>query len=57
MRTIGILLGRLREFKSPALLTPLFIVGEVVFECLIPLIMVSLVDALDGTSLGPVARL
>lgn len=57
MRTIGILLGRLREFKTPALLTPLFIVGEVVFECLIPLIMVSLVDALDGTSLGPVARL
>ena len=57
MRTIGTLLGRLREFKSPALLTPLFIVGEVVFECLIPLIMVSLVDALDGTSLGPVARL
>ena len=57
MRTIGILLGRLREFKSPALLTPLFIVGEVVFECLIPLIMVSLVDALDGTSLAPVASL
>ncbi len=57
MRTIGILLGRLREFKSPALLTPLFIVGEVVFECLIPLIMVSLVDALDGTSLAPVACL
>ena len=57
MRTIGILLGRLREFKTPALLTPLFIVGAVVFECLIPLIMVSLVDALDGTSLGPVARL
>mgnify|MGYP000992020964 CR=1 FL=1 len=57
MRTLGILLGRLREFKSPALLTPLFIVGEVVFECLIPLIMVSLVDALDGTSLAPVARL
>lgn len=57
MRTIGILLGRLREFKSPALLTPLFIVGEVVFECLIPLVMVSLVDALDGTSLAPVARL
>ena len=57
MRTIGTLLGRLREFKTPALLTPLLIVGEVVFECLIPLIMVSLVDALDGTSLGPVARL
>ncbi len=57
MKTIGILLRRLREFKSPALLTPLFIVGEVVFECLIPLIMVSLVDALDGTSLAPVARL
>ena len=40
MKTIRTLVGRLREFKTPAILTPLFIIGEVVFECLIPLIMV-----------------
>ena len=57
MKTIRTLVGRLREFKTPAILTPLFIIGEVVFECLIPLIMVSLVDALDGVSLSPVMRL
>ena len=57
MNTIGTLLGRLREFRAPAILTPLFIIGEVVLECLIPLIMVSLVDALDGASLAPVMRL
>ena len=57
MKTIGTLLGRLRGFRAPAILTPLFIIGEVVLECLIPLIMVSLVDALDGVSLVPVMRL
>lgn len=57
MRTIRTLMGHLREFKTPAILTPLFIIGEVALECMIPLIMVSLVDALDGVSLGPVLRL
>ena len=57
MPTIRTLMGRLREFKKPAILTPLFIIGEVILECLIPLTMVSLVDALDGDSLSPVVRL
>ena len=57
MTTIRTLMGRLREFKKPAILTPLFITGEVILECLIPLMMVSLVDALDGVSLSPVMRL
>ena len=57
MKTIRTLVGRLREFRKPAILTPLFIIGEVILECLIPLIMVSLVDALDGVSLVPVMRL
>ena len=57
MKTIRTLVGRLREFKKPAILTPLFIIGEVILECLIPLTMVSLVDALDGVSLSPVMRL
>ncbi|MDU5150274.1 MAG: ABC transporter permease, partial [Anaerococcus prevotii] len=57
MKTIRPLVGRLREFKTASILTPLFIIGEVVLECLIPLTMVSLVDALDGVSLSPVMRL
>ena len=57
MKTIRTLVGRLREFKKPAILTPLFIIGEVILECLIPLTMVTLVDALDGMSLSPVMSL
>ena len=57
MKTIRTLVGRLREFKTASILTPLFIIGEVILECLIPLTMVSLVDALDGVSLSPVMRL
>lgn len=57
MSTIFTLLRSLRRYWGASILTPLFIIGEVIFECLIPLIMVSLVDKLDGHSLGPVVRL
>ena len=40
MKTVRTLVGSLREFKKPAILTPLFITGEVILECLIPLMMV-----------------
>ena len=33
MKTIRTLVGRLREFKTASILTPLFIIGEVVLEC------------------------
>ncbi len=42
MKTIRTLVGRLREFKTASILTPLFIIGEVVLERSIPLTMVSL---------------
>ena len=57
METIGILMGRLREYRRASLLTPLFIVGEVALECLLPLIMATLVDRLGGEDLGPVLRI
>lgn len=57
MKTIRTLVGRLREYRTPAIETSLLIVGEVILECLIPLVMVSLVDTLDGASLSPVLRL
>lgn len=38
------LIKRVREFKVPSVLTPVFMVGEVLMEVLIPLIMASLID-------------
>lgn len=57
MKTIRILMGRLREYRRASLFTPLFIVGEVALECLLPLIMATLVDRLGGEDLGPVLRI
>lgn len=57
METIRILMGRLREYRRASSLTPLFIVGEVALECLLPLIMATLVDRLGGEDLGPVLRI
>ena len=57
METIRSLMGRLREYRRASLLTPLFIVGEVALECLLPLIMATLVDRLGGEDLGPVLRI
>ncbi len=48
----------LREFKKPALLTLLFIVGEVFFEVLIPFFTADVVNMIKaGTPLGEVAVL
>ena len=38
------LLKSVREYKKPALLTPLCVMGEVVMEVIIPLLMASLID-------------
>ena len=40
-KTLGHYIG---EFKIPAILTPLCMVGEVIFEMLIPLLMASIID-------------
>ena len=33
-----------REYKKPAILTPVFVIGEVIMEVVIPLLMASLID-------------
>lgn len=38
------LLKSVREYKKPALLTPLCVTGEVIMEVIIPLLMASLID-------------
>lgn len=50
------LLKSLREYKRPSLLSPLFVSGEVVLECIIPLIMASLIDHMNGSSAQPIIQ-
>ena len=51
---LKILAGKIGEFKKETILTPLFMVGEVALECLIPAIMAKLIDNMYGSSLTPV---
>lgn len=42
------LLGSVREYKLPSILTFIFIVGEVIIECLIPFITANLVNSIKA---------
>ncbi len=48
------LMKSLREYKTPSLLSPLFVTFEVILECIIPLVMASLIDHMKGATLTPV---
>ena len=37
--------GCVRQYKKDAVLTPLFVIGEVILEVMVPLIMANLIDA------------
>ena len=51
------LLGSLREYKKPAILTPLLMLGEVLMEVLIPFIIAKLVNQIKaGCSVAETAR-
>lgn len=56
MNTLKILKKSVREYKRPTILTPTFIIGEVVLETLIPLIMAELIDTLSGNSMTPILK-
>ncbi len=56
MTMVNTLLKSVRQYKKESLLTPLFVAVEVVFECLLPLIMASLIDHMTGEALGPILR-
>lgn len=47
------LLQCVREFKAPSILTMIFIVGEVIIECLIPFITADLVNAVQAGANDP----
>ena len=48
------LLKSLREYKLPSLLSPLFVTFEVILECIIPLVMASMIDHMKGSTLTPI---
>ena len=50
------LAGKIREYKKPAILTPLFMMGEVALECIIPTVMATLIDHMKGETLQPVIQ-
>lgn len=53
---IKILASRIRQYKRPTILSPVFVSVEVILECIIPLIMASLIDDMEkGISAGKIA--
>ena len=53
MGIIKTLSKSVREYKTNAILTPIFIAGEVIMECLIPFITILLVQAINPTDGTP----
>ena len=47
LKTLG---SHIREFKKDSILTPVFMIGEVIMETIIPLLMASIID--DGVTAG-----
>jgi len=52
---IKMLAGQIKEYKTPSILTPLFMLLEVAMEMLIPLMMASIID--DGVTKGNVEHI
>lgn len=53
---IKILASRIRQYKRPTILAPLYVSLEVILECIIPLIMAALIDDMaQGISAGKIA--
>ncbi|MCR4632683.1 MAG: ABC transporter ATP-binding protein/permease [Erysipelotrichaceae bacterium] len=53
---IRILMDKIGEYRKETVLTPLFMVGEVALECIIPSVMAMLIDEMSGESLTPVIK-
>ena len=51
-----ILAGRIGEYKKATILTPLFMVGEVAMEVIIPTVMAVLIDHMGTESLADIVR-
>lgn len=53
---IKTLMKSIREYKKASILTPLYITLEIILECLLPLVMASLIDKMTGSSMTPIIR-
>ncbi len=53
---LRILMGKIGEYKKETILTPLFMVGEVALETIIPTVMAMLIDEMTGESMAPVFK-
>ena len=49
LKTLG---AQIKEFKKDSVLTPVFMIGEVIMETIIPLLMASIID--NGVGAQPV---
>ena len=56
MNVIKILSKEIGEYKKDTILTPLFMIGEVAMECLIPAVMAILIDHMYTESISMVVR-
>ena len=53
---IKTLLSKVGEFKKETIMAPLFMIGEVALETIIPTIMAMLIDEMTGESMAPVIK-
>ncbi len=49
-KSIKTVMGSVREYKKPSIITPLFVTFEVILECLIPFIMTILLEKISNIS-------
>lgn len=55
-KMIKTLLESIREYKKASVLTPVFVAGEVLLECILPFVMAELIDDLSGNSMNPILQ-
>lgn len=55
-KMISKLLESVREYKKECILSPVYVTLEVIMECIIPLIMASLIDDMTGNNIGPIIK-
>lgn len=53
---IKLLAGKIGEFKKATIMTPLFMIGEVLMECIIPTVMAAMIDRMNSASITPVIQ-
>ncbi len=53
---LKILMSKIGEYKKETILTPLFMLGEVALETIIPTVMAMLIDEMTGESMAPVFK-